>query len=174
MGKREGMEVEAMIRPVVEGAGLELVEADFHREAGRRLLRVTVERDPASGRLDLDTISDVSERISRRLDLEGFDPPGGPYTLEVSSPGIERPLRTPRDFERHVGEPVRVRTHRPVDGARSHAGTLVGSSAEGLVVRTGTGDRAIPFDAVASARTVFEWGGRPKQQSAGRSKKVTR
>src|SRR2546423_7300140 len=117
------MEVEAMIRPVVEGAGLELVEADFRREAGRRILRVTVERDPERGPLDLDAISEVSERISRRLDLERFDPPGGPYTLEVNSPGVERPLRTARDFERHVGQRVRVRTHEPVDGSRAHLGT---------------------------------------------------
>src|SRR5205823_9715213 len=115
MGTSSGVEVEAMIRPVVEGAGLEFVEADFHREAGRRVLRVTVERDPERGSLDLDTISEVSARISRRLDLERFDPPGGPYTLEVSSPGVERALRTPRDFERHVGEQVRIRTHEPVD-----------------------------------------------------------
>ena len=167
------MEVEALIRPVVEGAGLEFVDADFHREAGRRVLRVTVERDPAQGRLDLDTISDVSERISRRLDLERFDPPGGPYTLEVSSPGVERPLRTSRDLERHVGERVRVRTHEPVDGSRSHAGTLARADHVELVLRAEDGERAIPLVAVASARTVFEWGGQPKKQGPKRAKKVT-
>ena len=162
-----------MIRPVVEGAGLELVEADFRREAGRRILRVTVERDPERGSLDLDAISEVSERISRRLDLERFDPPGGPYTLEVSSPGVERPLCTARDFERHVGQRVRVRTHEPVDGSRAHLGTLVGANDTDLRVRTEAGERAIPLAAVASARTVFEWGGQPKKQGPRRAKKVT-
>ena len=162
-----------MIRPVVEGAGLELVEADFHREAGRRVLRVTVERDPAEGPLDLDRISEVSERISRRLDLEGFDPPGGTYTLEVSSPGVERPLRTARDFARHAGERIRVRTHDPVEGTRTHQGTLAGSTAEAVTLRTDGRDRVIPLDQVASARTVFEWGPQAKHDGPKRTKKVT-
>ena len=82
------MDLEGTIRSVVEGAGLELVEANLHRTPGRSLLRVTVDRE---GGVDLDAIADASGRISRRLDLEGFDP--GPYALEVSSPGIERPLK---------------------------------------------------------------------------------
>src|SRR4051812_39266496 len=63
------MDVEALLRPVVEAAGLELVDAAFARERGRRILRVTVDRDSAGG-IDLDTIAEVSGRISRRLDLE--------------------------------------------------------------------------------------------------------
>jgi ribosome maturation factor RimP len=173
MGTSGEMEVETMIRPVIEGAGLELVHAEFHREAGRRVLRVTVERDPAEGPLDLDAVSQVSERISRRLDVEGFDPPGGPYTLEVSSPGLERPLRSPRDFARHVGERVRVRTVEPLAGSRTHAGALVEASADGITVATDDGARRIPYEAVSSARTVFEWGGQPKRQGAKRTKKVT-
>ena len=103
------MDVEALLRPVVEAAGLELVDAAFTRENRRRVLRVTVDRDVAGGP-DLDAIAEVSARISRRLDLEDFAP--GPYTLEVSSPGVERPLRQPRDYERRVGDRVRVRSPR--------------------------------------------------------------
>src|ERR687887_518436 len=100
------MDVEGLVRPVVERAGLELVAIRLVKENGRRVLRVTLDRE---GGVDLDVIADASERISRRLDLEGFDPPGGSYDLEVSSPGIERKLRTPRDFERRIGARVRVR-----------------------------------------------------------------
>ena len=89
------MDVEALVRPVVESAGLELVDAAFRREGGRRVLRVTVDREDG---LDLEAISEASERISRRLDLEEVT--SGPYTLEVTSPGVERILRLPRDFER--------------------------------------------------------------------------
>jgi len=156
------MEVEAMIRPVVEHAGMELVEVDFHREAGRRVLRVTVDRDPADGGLDLEVVARVSERISRRLDLEGFDPPGGPYTLEVSSPGVERRLRTPRDFERRIGARIRVRTREPVAGSRTHAGTLVGATPDAIRVATDTGERDLAFEDIASARTVLDWGPPPK------------
>jgi ribosome maturation factor RimP len=164
------MEVESMIRPVVESAGMELIEVDFRREAGRRVLRVTVDREPSEGGLDLDSISTVSERISRRLDVEGYDPPGGPYTLEVSSPGLERPLRRPRDYERRVGERVRIRTREPVDGSRVHVGTLVETGPDRVRVATERGDRVVSFEDIASARTVVEWGPTPKpgRMPAGR------
>ncbi|MDP9340746.1 MAG: ribosome maturation factor RimP [Actinomycetota bacterium] len=145
--------MEALVRPVVEASGLELVEASFRREGRSRVLRVTVDRE---GGLDLETISEASERISRRLDLEDFGP--AHYTLEVSSPGVERPLRSARDFERHVGEKVRVRTSTLVEGARSHTGALVAADGEAITVATEVGAHRIPLAEVASARTVFEWG----------------
>lgn len=148
--------LENTIRPVVEGAGLELVDLSFHREGGRRILRVTVDRE---GGVDLGTIAETSERVSRRLDLEEVLGEAR-YTLEVSSPGIERPLRSPADFARHVGEKVKVRTSRPVDGARRHTGTIVAAGDEAVTVTTEEGDREIAFADIASARTVFEWGPR--------------
>jgi ribosome maturation factor RimP len=147
------VDVEALVRPVVESAGLELVEAAFHKEGGRRILRVTVDRE---GGVDLDTIAEASERISRRLDIEELA--AGSYTLEVSSPGVERPLRQQRDFERRVGEKVRVKTVEPVEGSRTHTGTLEAADGEGIVLATETGEHRIPFEAIRSARTVFEWG----------------
>jgi ribosome maturation factor RimP len=147
------MDVEALVRPVVEASGLELVEASFRREGRSRVLLVTVDRE---GGVDLDTISEASERISRRLDLEDFGP--AHYTLEVSSPGVERPLRSARDFERHVGQKVRVKTSALVEGARTHTGPLVAADGEAVTVATEEGEHRIPLSEVASARTVFEWG----------------
>jgi ribosome maturation factor RimP len=158
------MDLETAVAPVVEAAGLELVEVTFRREAGRRVLRVTVDRE---GGVDLDSIAGVSERISRRLDVEGFEP--GPYALEVSSPGVERPLRRPKDFARRVGQKVRVRTHRPVEGARNHTGTITGTSDEAVTIATDAGEREVAFDEIASARTVFEWG--PERAPKKRSRK---
>jgi ribosome maturation factor RimP len=149
------MDVEALLRPVVEASGLELVDASFVRENGRRVLRVTVDRDEPGG-VDLDAIAGVSELVSRRLDLE--DVATGPYVLEVTSPGVERPLRRPRDFERQVGAKVKVRSARPVEGSRTHAGVLEAADADGIVVRTEAGSRRLRYDEVSSARTVFEWG----------------
>jgi ribosome maturation factor RimP len=151
------MDIEALVRPVVESSGLELVEAAFRRDGGRRVLRITVDRD---GGVDLAAISDASERISRRLDLE--DVVSGSYTLEVSSPGIERPLRAPRDFERRVGEKVKVKTAEPVEGSRTHTGTLAAADADAIVVATEQGERRIPFGEIRSARTLFEWGASSK------------
>ena len=147
------MDLERAVAPVVDAAGLELVEVTFRREAGRRILRVTVDRE---GGVDLEAIAGVSERISRRLDVEGFAP--GPYALEVSSPGVERPLRRPEDFARRVGQKVRVKTHRPVEDARSHTGTIVAASDQDVTIATEAGERRVPFEDIASARTVFEWG----------------
>lgn len=145
------MEVEAMVRPVVEAAGLELIEATFVREQGRRILRVTVDRE---GGVDLDAIGDVSERVSRRLDLEGFNP--GPYSLEVSSPGVERPLREPTHYSRAVGERVKLKLRGP-EGSRSLEGTVVEATPEAVRVSTDTGELSVAYDEIASARTVHDW-----------------
>ncbi len=146
------MDLEQVVAPAVEAVGLELVEVTFHVEAGRRILRVTVDRE---GGVDLDAIAAASERVSRRLDVEGFDP--GRYTLEVSSPGLERPLRRPDEFVRRVGERVRIKTTEPVEGSRSHTGTLVAASDEAITVSTDDGERTIAHGQIASARTVFDW-----------------
>jgi ribosome maturation factor RimP len=146
------MDLEQMVRPVVEAAGLDLVEVAFGREGGRRVLRVTVDRD---GGVDLDSIAEASERISRRLDVEDFDP--GPYELQVSSPGVERPLRAASDFARSIGEGVRVRTTGLVDGSRTHTGTLVGAGDREVRIATEQGERTIEYEEIATARTVFDW-----------------
>lgn len=147
------MDAEALVRPVVESAGLELWEVTFRKEAGRTVLRVTVDRD---GGIDVDTISEMSERLSRRLDLEDFG--RGRYQLEVSSPGLERPLRQPRHFQRSLGEQVKVKTVEPVAGSKIHVGALVSADAEAIVIATDGGELRVPYANVASARTVFEWG----------------
>ncbi len=152
-------EVGDLVRPVVEAAGLELWEVSFGREGGRRILRVMVDRagrDENVGGVDLDTIAATSQRLSRRLDLEGFEQ-DRPYELEVSSPGLERALREPRHFERSVGQQVRVKTVEPVDGRRVHEGTLVSADAEAIVIASDGGELRVVYDGIASARTVFEW-----------------
>jgi ribosome maturation factor RimP len=140
---------EALVRPVVEGAGLELVEVVFRREGGRRVLRVTVD---AEATLNLETLSNLSERVSRRLDLEGFDP--GPYALEVSTAGIEHVLRTPGQYRRAVGGRVEVKTLPPLEPIE---GVLITVDEEALVLATSDGERRVPRSDVASARTVVDW-----------------
>jgi ribosome maturation factor RimP len=155
------MDAEALVAPVVEASGLELVEVTFRREAGRKVLRVVVDRE---GGVDIDTISATAEQVSRRLDLEGFAP--GPYALEVSSPGIERPLRRPVEFRRRVGDRVKVRTVTPIEGARNHAGALVSADAEAIVIATDGGELRVPYEEIASARTVADWEAELKRSSA--------
>ncbi len=153
-----------MIKSVVEHDGLELVEVSFGREAGRRVLRVVLDRPDAG--LDLDTIAAESERISRRLDLEGFEP--GPYSLEVSSPGLERALRPdrPSDFTRRVGERVRLRIARPGASAETVEGTIVRADEAAVTVAVDGAERTYPYADMAKARTVFEWGAAARPRDA--------
>ena len=146
------MEAETLIRPVIEGSGFELVDVAFRRESGRRVLRVVVDRE---GGLDVDTIAELAEKVSRRLDVEGFAP--GPYALEVSSPGIERSLKRPREFERQVGSMVKVKTTTPVDGRTNVTGELVAADDEGIAVVGGGRELRIRHVDIASARTVVDW-----------------
>ena len=146
------MEAETLIRPVIEAAGLELVDVAFRRESGTRVLRVVVDMD---GGVDVDTIADIAEQVSRRLDVEGFAP--GPYALEVSSPGIERSLKRPRDFERRLGDTVKVRTAAPIDGRTTFTGALVSADDDGIVIAVEGGELRVRHTDIAAARTVADW-----------------
>jgi ribosome maturation factor RimP len=146
------MEAETLIRPVIEGSGLELVDVAFRRESGRRVLRVVVDRE---GGVDVDTIAELAEKVSRRLDVEGFAP--GPYALEVSSPGIERSLKLPRDFARRVGDNVKVKTTTPIEGRTNITGELVSADDDGIVVAAGGGELLVRYADITSARTVVDW-----------------
>jgi ribosome maturation factor RimP len=146
------MEAETLVRPVIEGSGFELVDVAFRRESGRRILRVVVDRD---GGVDVDTIAELAEKVSRRLDVEGFAP--GPYALEVSSPGIERSLKRPRDFERRVGDTVKVKTTTPIEGRTSITGELIAADDDGIAVAAGGRELRVRYVDIASARTVVDW-----------------
>jgi ribosome maturation factor RimP len=144
--------MEALVRPVVEGAGLELVDVIYRREHGRRIFRVTIDRD---GGVDLDTIAAISEKLARRLELERFGE--DPYELEVSSPGLERSLKTPAQFSRSIGARVDVRTTAPVGAAIQHVGTLRAVDEAGIDLEIGEAVRRIAFADIQSARTVVDW-----------------
>jgi ribosome maturation factor RimP len=142
-----------MVRPVIEAAGLELWDVELRGQGGRPVLRVTVDRE---GGVDLDTIAEVSERLSRRLDLEDFS--DRPYSLEVSSPGVERTLREPRHFERSIGRKLKVKTAAPIEGQRVHEGALVSADSEAIVIASEGGELRVPYADLSSAKTVFDWG----------------
>jgi ribosome maturation factor RimP len=155
------VDAETLVRPVVEGAGFELFDITFGgASGGRPTLRVTVDRD---GGLELDTIAALSEKIARRLDLENFG--DGRYELEVSSPGIEHPLKTPAHFARAVGSRVKVKTDEPVDDARVHEGVLVSADEQRIELDVDGARRTIPDRAIRSARTVADWSAELKRSA---------
>jgi ribosome maturation factor RimP len=147
------MDAESLVRPVVEAEGLELVEVALTREAGRRLLRVTVDRPDG---LDLDTVSQLSLKLSRQLDDEDFG--AGPYALEVSSPGIERPLRNPGHFARAVGGQVRVTTIAAAqEPSAVHTGALSAADDEGIELLVEGRTLRLAYGEIVSATTVVDW-----------------
>lgn len=158
--------VRSLVEPVLTDLGLEL----FDVEHAGGILRITVEKP---GGLDLDAISTASRAVSRLLDEH--DPVPGRYTLEVTSPGLERRLRTPAHFVRAVGSEVTVKTKVEVDGERRVRGTLVAADDAGITVRGADDDveRTLAHDQIEKARTVFEWGPAPKP-GAGQPKKKPR
>lgn len=152
--------VAALVEPVIEARGAELYDVEL---AGATL-RVLVERE---GGIGLDVLEDISRDVSQALDDD--DPmPDQRWYLEVSSPGLERPLRTPRHFQAAVGSTIKVKTHGWVDGDRRIEGVLEDADLDGFTVD----GRRLTYDQVERARTVFEWGGQPKfgkQQQKKRS-----
>jgi ribosome maturation factor RimP len=139
------------LQPVIAAAGLDL----FDVELRSGVLLVTVDRD---GGVDLDALTRANRVVSSRLDE--LDPIPGRYTLEVSSPGVERTLRTPTHFRRAVGETVTVKTRPQVPGERRLRGSLVDADEEGLTLAVDGADGAIrlSYSDIDKARTVFLWG----------------
>jgi ribosome maturation factor RimP len=146
-----------LLSSTVAPLGLEVVDVELRPGT----LRVVVDR---SGGADLDVIAEATTAVSAALD--GHDPmPGKRYILEVSSPGVERPLRTPEHFRRAVGETVTVRTTTGSEGERRLRGRLVSTDDDGFVLEgedLPEGGRRLTYDEVDRARTVFEWGGQPR------------
>jgi ribosome maturation factor RimP len=143
--------VREIVEPLLARHSLEVYDVEL---SGSQL-RVTIDRPMGSTEgLDLDTIAKATRLVS--LALDEHDPVEGRYTLEVSSPGLERTLRTPAHYRRAVGSLVSVKTRAGVDGDRRVRGVLSAADDEGVSVE----DRHLRYDQIEKARTVFEWGKR--------------
>lgn len=146
--------VTRLVEPVLAGRGLELVDVEWRREARGAVLRLLVDRP--GGAADLDELSKLSRECSDVLDVEEAIP--GSYTLEVSSPGINRPLRKPDHFSRFVNKRVRVRTVDPIDGQRNFLGRLSLVSETGILLDDDTGKEvSVPFSLIEKANYEHEF-----------------
>ncbi|MCB1284269.1 MAG: ribosome maturation factor RimP [Microthrixaceae bacterium] len=147
-----------LVAPIVASLDAEIYDLEFNGG----VLKITVS---ASGGIDLDTIGEITAQVSRQLDLD--DPISSRYTLEVSSPGLERTLRTPAHWSSAVGEQVRVKLKSFVEGDRRVEGTLLRSNDERATLETASGQVDVEFDLIDRARTVFEWKPTPKPGQSG-------
>lgn len=147
-------EVKDLAQAVARRRSLRLWDVEVGGRPGRSVVRVFVDSDKG---VDLDTVAEVSEELSRGLDLH--DPIPGRYTLEVSTPGLERTLRSPEHFRLSVGREVVVKTVEPlVDRSHRIEGEIVEAEDDSVTLKLDE-DKSIdvPFEAIKSARTVFEW-----------------
>lgn len=146
-------EVKDLAEAVTRRRSLRLWDVEMGGQPGRAIVRVLVDAD---GGIDLDTVAEVSEEISRGLDLK--DPIGGRYTLEVSSPGLERNLKTKEHFSVCTGRRAVVKTKEKLVGD-SHRidGTISEARDDAVVLETEDGEVEVPYGGIKTARTVFEW-----------------
>ena len=149
--------VRALVEPPLDRAGLELVDVEHQGP----VLRITVDRPDG---VDLDAISAATRLVSDELDRHDVVP--GRYVLEVSSPGVERSLRSPAHFQRFVGTMVAVRTRPGAEGDRRVEGVLESADDTGIVVA----GRRLAYSDVERARTVFQWGPQAKPKAGSKAK----
>ena len=140
--------IEDIVAPTIVGMGYELVRVALSRGGGT--LQIMIE--PADGRaMDVEACAVISRALSAVLDVE--DPIPSAYTLEVSSPGIDRPLTRPKDYARWSGHLARFETAEPIDGRRRFKGTLLGLQDDRVKLRLEDGQEAqLPLSAVTKAK----------------------
>ncbi|MDY0339746.1 MAG: ribosome maturation factor RimP [Coriobacteriia bacterium] len=140
-------ELIALLEPLVVQNGLELVTVEVAGGQRHRVVRVFLDRE---GGIDIEAVAGANSWLSEVLDE--FPRLSGPYTLEVSSPGIERVLRTREHFERFSGSHVVVNTVKPIDGRARFTGYLVGLCENDVVLEIDKQEIHVPFDAIERAR----------------------
>lgn len=146
-------DVSAAVGPVVASLGLEL----FDVVIDAKTLRITIDRTDG---LDLEAITEATRAVSTVLESAELD--ADAYALEVSSPGLERPLRTPAHFAGAVGATVSVKARDAAGVASRRRGVLVGADERGIELDVDGETTSISFATITQARTVFEWGAGPK------------
>lgn len=138
--------VEKIVIELISGTKLELVDVEYVKERDW-YLRVFLDKD---GGLDLEDCQWVSERLEDRLDE--LDPIKDSYFLEVSSPGLDRPLKKDRDFVRHIGDAVEVNTFLPIDGQKNFIGTLIGLENDEIHLELDGSRLSIPREKASQVR----------------------
>jgi ribosome maturation factor RimP len=172
--------LDAVLGPVVRAHGAEVVDVEWKTEQGGWILRIFLEKSGsaeamasvADGAVSLEQCAGVSRDLSPALDVADIVPHR--YVLEVSSPGLERTLRSLRDYTRFVGQKAKLRLHKPVDEQKVIIGVIdscVDGSAPCVIVREGGRVHSVPHDLIAHGRLVFELAPAPKPGKGPKAKR---
>jgi ribosome maturation factor RimP len=143
--------IERIITPTVEGMGYELVRLTVSG-GHRKTLQVMAERKDGLN-MSLDDCTQLSRAISAVLDVE--DPIEGAYSLEVSSPGIDRPLTRPKDYDRFAGFEAKLETRAPIEGRKRFKGKLLGLEAQNVKIEVEGAALALPLEEIEKAKLVL-------------------
>lgn len=147
--------VHDLLAPLFQGRGLEIYDLTY----GGGVLRIILDKP---GGVSLDEVAGASKVASRLLDDSELI--SGRYTLEITSPGLERPLRRPEHYARAAGELISVKLGPHVEGERRIQGVLMGSDDDGITIEENGVPLRMAFSDISKAKTVFEWGPTPKKQ----------
>ncbi len=145
-------QVGMLLQPIASRLGLEIVDVQQAGEWRHTILRVLADRP--DGGITVAECTEVNEALSRQLDL--YDLFEHPYTLEVSSPGLDRPLKTDQDFRRFAGRRAEITTYAPIEGQRRFRGMLLGVLGDAVAVRIDGRQVHLPKAQIAQARLVVE------------------
>ena len=143
--------VGAVALPVLEEMGLELVEVQYRREQSGWVMRLIIDKQDG---ISLEDCAAVSREISQLLDIEDFVDQA--YNLEVSSPGLNRPLKSMADFERFTGRKAKIKTIEPIAGEHVFIGRIKKTEGETIILEIGRKEVTMPFSQVARARLEIE------------------
>ena len=138
-----------LVGPIAVALGYELWGIEYLSHGKQSIVRIYI--DSPDG-IDVDDCAKLSRQVSSVFDVE--DPIMGEYTLEVSSPGMDRPLFTLEQFSRYVGEQVKVRLRSPFDGRRNFSGQMTGVEGDDIVVAVDDHEYLLPFDMIDKANVV--------------------
>ena len=149
-------EIEDRVRGIVDSIlsneGMELVEIEYRRESKGWVLRLYIDK---AGGVTLGDCTHISQEVGRSLDVEDFI--AIPYTLEVSSPGLPRPLKKEKDFMKYRNQIIKVKTIHPIENRRQFKGRLLGISENRIEIEIDGGVFQIPLSNVAKANLEIDW-----------------
>ena len=144
--------LEDLLKPSITALGYEMVAIELIGSGGGEILRIYIDHPDG---ITVEDCARVSRQVSAVLEVE--DPVSGAYTLEVSSPGLDRPLVKLEDFKQHVGELAKIRIHEPVLGRKNFTGKLISVDKELVVVEVDNEQYELPYSDIDKARLVPEF-----------------
>jgi len=145
-------EVRQVIEPLLQSQGFELVDLEYQREPQGWILRIYLDRE---GGVTLDDCADVSGEIGAVLEVKDVIP--NPYVLEVSSPGLTRPLKKPEDFNKFSNRLVKIKLYEPLEGRKNFKGTLLGLGGEKVRLEVEGRVYELPLPGIAKANLEIEF-----------------